>query len=117
MHESLMPIDESRRFIPVNIAVLTVSDTRDLSTDRSGDTLASIARRHGTPVSAIAAANGIANPNLIVVGRSLQVAGSPAPAGTSGCARRSSARPSGRVSSSPGRPVTSSRSWWTTPAA
>ncbi|WP_207537225.1 molybdenum cofactor biosynthesis protein B [Sabulicella rubraurantiaca] len=35
-----MPIDESRRFIPVNIAVLTVSDTRDLSTDRSGDTLA-----------------------------------------------------------------------------
>ncbi|WP_426959451.1 molybdenum cofactor biosynthesis protein B [Muricoccus radiodurans] len=35
-----MPIDESRRFLPVNIAVLTVSDTRDPSTDRSGDTLA-----------------------------------------------------------------------------
>jgi molybdenum cofactor biosynthesis protein B len=35
-----MPIDESRRFLPVNIAVLTVSDTRDLATDRSGDTLA-----------------------------------------------------------------------------
>jgi molybdenum cofactor biosynthesis protein B len=35
-----MPIDESRRFIPVQIAVLTVSDSRDLSTDRSGDTLA-----------------------------------------------------------------------------
>ncbi|WP_376096422.1 molybdenum cofactor biosynthesis protein B [Roseomonas sp. CCTCC AB2023176] len=34
-----MPIDESRTFLPVNIAVLTVSDTRDLSTDRSGDTL------------------------------------------------------------------------------
>lgn len=34
-----MPIDESRRFLPVNIAVLTVSDTRDLATDRSGDTL------------------------------------------------------------------------------
>ena len=33
-------IDESRRFIPVNIAVLTVSDTRTAADDRSGDTLA-----------------------------------------------------------------------------
>lgn len=35
-----MPIDPSRAFVPVNIAILTVSDTRDLSNDRSGDTLA-----------------------------------------------------------------------------
>ncbi len=35
-----MPIDESRTFLPVNIAVLTISDTRDLASDRSGDTLA-----------------------------------------------------------------------------
>ena len=34
-----MPIDESLPFLPVNIAVLTVSDTRDLATDRSGQTL------------------------------------------------------------------------------
>jgi molybdenum cofactor biosynthesis protein B len=34
-----MPIDETLPFLPVNIAVLTVSDTRDLSTDRSGQTL------------------------------------------------------------------------------
>ena len=34
-----MPIDESRRFEPVRIAVLTVSDTRGLAEDRSGDTL------------------------------------------------------------------------------
>jgi molybdenum cofactor biosynthesis protein B len=34
-----MPIDVSRKFVPVNIAVLTVSDTRDLASDRSGDTL------------------------------------------------------------------------------
>ncbi|ONF97287.1 molybdenum cofactor biosynthesis protein B [Sphingomonas jeddahensis] len=34
-----MPIDESRPFIPVRIAVLTVSDTRGLAEDRSGDTL------------------------------------------------------------------------------
>ncbi|MEI6158888.1 MAG: molybdenum cofactor biosynthesis protein B [Roseococcus sp.] len=34
-----MPIDPTRQFLPVNIAVLTVSDTRDLTTDRSGETL------------------------------------------------------------------------------
>lgn len=32
-------IDESREFVPVTIAVLTVSDTRSLSDDRSGDVL------------------------------------------------------------------------------
>lgn len=32
-------IDESRPFIPVRIAVLTVSDTRELADDRSGQTL------------------------------------------------------------------------------
>lgn len=34
-----MPLDPSRAFLPVNIAVLTVSDTRGLAEDRSGDTL------------------------------------------------------------------------------
>jgi len=33
-------IDESRNFVPLNIAVLTVSDTRDLLDDKSGSTLA-----------------------------------------------------------------------------
>lgn len=32
-------IDETKNFIPVRIAVLTVSDTRTLADDRSGDTL------------------------------------------------------------------------------
>ncbi|CUA88200.1 molybdenum cofactor biosynthesis protein B, proteobacterial [Chelatococcus sambhunathii] len=32
-------IDETRPFIPLSIAVLTVSDTRSLADDRSGDTL------------------------------------------------------------------------------
>ena len=35
-----MPIDAARTFLPVNIAVLTVSDTRTLDDDLSGDTLA-----------------------------------------------------------------------------
>jgi len=34
-----MPIDESREFVPVRIAVLTVSDTRGPADDKSGDTL------------------------------------------------------------------------------
>ncbi len=38
-------IDETRKFIPVNIAVLTVSDTRDEATDELGKTL--IARIEG----------------------------------------------------------------------
>ena len=32
-------IDETRTFLPVNIAVLTVSDTRNLADDKSGQTL------------------------------------------------------------------------------
>ena len=34
-----MAIDESKSFIPLNIAVLTVSDTRSLADDKSGTTL------------------------------------------------------------------------------
>ena len=32
--------DETRSFIPLNIAVLTISDTRALADDKSGTTLA-----------------------------------------------------------------------------
>ena len=35
----MVGIDETKDFIPVRIAVLTVSDTRSLSDDKSGDTL------------------------------------------------------------------------------
>ena len=40
-------LDESRPFIPVNIAVLTVSDTRTLETDKSGDTLVAMIAEAG----------------------------------------------------------------------
>ena len=36
----MLGLDETRTFLPVNIAVLTVSDTRTLDTDTSGATLA-----------------------------------------------------------------------------
>jgi len=40
-------LDETRPFIPVRIAVLTVSDTRTLKDDRSGDTLAGLIAAEG----------------------------------------------------------------------
>jgi molybdenum cofactor biosynthesis protein B len=40
-------IDQNRPFLPVNIAILTVSDTRDASQDRSGDTLADLVTSAG----------------------------------------------------------------------
>jgi molybdenum cofactor biosynthesis protein B len=40
-------LDPTRSFVPVRIAVLTVSDTRTLSEDKSGDTLAARIREAG----------------------------------------------------------------------
>jgi molybdopterin adenylyltransferase len=47
-----VPIDESLTFKPVNIALLTVSDTRTLADDRSGDTLAARIEAAGHVVKA-----------------------------------------------------------------
>lgn len=45
-------IDETRPFIPVGIAILTVSDTRTFEDDRSGDTLEARVRDAGHKVVA-----------------------------------------------------------------
>ncbi len=45
-------LDDSRPFLPVNIAVLTVSDTRTTADDKSGDTLAELIGRDGHNVAA-----------------------------------------------------------------
>ena len=45
-------IDESRPFLPVNIAVLTISDTRSPADDKSGDTLVAMIERDGHKVVA-----------------------------------------------------------------
>jgi molybdenum cofactor biosynthesis protein B len=45
-------LDESRPFLAVNIAVLTVSDTRSLDDDKSGRTLAEMIERDGHKVAA-----------------------------------------------------------------
>src|SRR5579859_6915474 len=49
---SSMPrLDQSRPFLPVNIALLTVSDTRTEADDRSGNTLAELAGAAGHRVA------------------------------------------------------------------
>jgi len=45
-------IDDTRDFIPVRIAILTVSDTRDAEDDRSGDTLADRIEAAGHSIAA-----------------------------------------------------------------
>ena len=46
-----------------------------------GDTLAGIATKFGTTIKAIVSTNGIANPNLIIAGRTLKIPGSGGSAG------------------------------------
>lgn len=45
-------IDETRTFIPVSIAILTMSDTRTLAEDKSGNLLAELATASGHKIAA-----------------------------------------------------------------
>ena len=45
-------IDQSRAFVPINIAILTISDTRTIETDRSGDLLKERIESYGHKVVA-----------------------------------------------------------------
>ncbi len=45
-------IDEKRPFVAVNIAILTVSDTRDEASDKSGRTLAELGTGAGHGIAA-----------------------------------------------------------------
>ncbi len=75
----MLRIDESRPFLPVNIAVMTVSDTREAAEDRSGDTLVERIEKAGHRVGARAVVKDdlavivtklrewIADPNIDVV--------------------------------------------------
>ena len=47
-----MPLNHDRPFLAVNIALLTVSDTRNAADDRSGDTLAERAAAAGHRIAA-----------------------------------------------------------------
>jgi molybdenum cofactor biosynthesis protein B len=54
-------IDESRQFIPLRIAVLTVSDTRDMADDKSGATLVERVEKAGHTVGTRAIVKDDAN--------------------------------------------------------
>ena len=45
-------LDQTRPFLPVNVALLTVSDTRSMADDRSGNTLAELAQAAGHRIAA-----------------------------------------------------------------
>src|SRR5205085_9043466 len=45
-------LDQTRPFLPVNIALMTVSDTRSAADDRSGNTLAELAQAAGHRIAA-----------------------------------------------------------------
>ena len=70
-----------RRLLPLLLALsLLAGPTRYALADsayvvQAGDTLSAIAAAYGTTVAAIAAANRIANPNLIYVGQTLVIPG------------------------------------------
>jgi LysM repeat protein len=64
-------------------------------TVRPGDTLSSIAARHGTTVNAILGANGLANANYIYAGQRLTIPGRTG--GSSGSSRASSASGGGQL--------------------
>src|SRR5439155_16766551 len=67
--------DGSQTQVDTVIVVLSASGTTRVTnyTVRLGDTLFGIARRFGTTVSKLAAANGLSNPNLIFAGQVLVI--------------------------------------------
>ena len=73
-------IDQNKQFIPLNIAVLTISDTRSLDDDKSGATLADRLTAAGHKLAAREISN---EPGLEV-------------AGVSPCAGCDTAAPPGR---------------------
>jgi LysM repeat protein len=74
---------------------------------RQGDTLSALATRFKTSVSALARANNIANPNLIIAGKSLRIPGQsdsfePSKSGTRGGTKSGGTTGSGKTNESSG---------------
>ncbi len=68
------------------------ADSGGVHVVRSGETLASIARQYGVSASALARANGIANPDLIRVGQRLVIPGGSSGGSSGGSAPRPTSR-------------------------
>ncbi|MEY2423956.1 MAG: hypothetical protein QOI95_4023 [Acidimicrobiaceae bacterium] len=74
-------------------SAVTTSAATQTYVVRSGDTLSSIAARHGTTPGAIARANRITNPNLVVIGRRLTIPAAAAGTRSSGLPAKLVAHP------------------------
>ena len=65
----MVSLDEAKAFVPLNIAVLTISDTRSLGDDKSGTTLADRLTAAGVrPINAIV---DVTNYVMIEIGQPL----------------------------------------------
>jgi len=67
-------VGQQLRLVPVG-GTVDPGPSSSSYTVRSGDTLSGIAQRFGTTVRALQDANGMSNPNAVVIGRSLRVPG------------------------------------------
>ena len=80
------PVVDPQRHL-IGILAVAASGTHVV---RSGETLSSVAQRHGTTVRALVEANGISDPNLILAGLALAapltLTGGPASAASSSAA-------------------------------
>jgi N-acetylmuramoyl-L-alanine amidase len=63
-------VGQQLRLVPVAGPAPTTSTTYKV---RSGDNLTSIAKKFGTTVKALQSANGITNPDVVVIGRTLKI--------------------------------------------
>jgi LysM repeat protein len=77
---SILTIPTSSAPAPAAPSAATTSSVTSSVVVQVGDTLSAIAARHGTTVSALVSANGLSNPNLVVVGTHLSVPGAAATA-------------------------------------
>jgi soluble lytic murein transglycosylase-like protein len=94
------------------IATLGVAGAAAFSggyTVRSGDTLSGLASRFGVSAADLAAANHIANPNLIYIGEDLQIPGESAAAADATPAVYVAPMPAGSFSTPSGYPIFPSR--------
>lgn len=69
------PNESAPKAAPRKTTPKRVAGSTGFYTIRNGDTLGSIAARYGTSVSALAALNGITNPNVIYAGQRIRVTG------------------------------------------
>ena len=73
LDKPLMPVTTAAEPVPLAAPVVPSAPKLTTVTIVRGDTLWALSRKYGTTVAELAKLNGIANPNLIIAGKSLKV--------------------------------------------